>query len=193
MSLRAIDCCTGLILFVLLITTSPLRAEGPDQGLVEQLPGLLEMLQERRLMNEKLNRRFENPMVAADEPLAAVPGSTQTPANQAFREGLRDPFTVTPQMLVKSGQQGGSELRFQASAGAQRLPMLKLRGIITRTKESMPLVLLEIGGRDVYMVSRGDEISFDPTQPGQVLKVKSIDRHSVVVEVGTVGDIMVVR
>jgi hypothetical protein len=43
------------------------------------------------------------------------------------------------------------------------------------------------------MVRVGDEISFNPAMPTQVVKVIKISRLNVVVEVGTLGDLIVVR
>ncbi len=192
MNLRTIDYCVGCLLPVLLMMASPLRAEQSTTGLTGDLPGLLQMLQERQQLNDEMMRRFDDPKATVTK-TPALSAKTEAPVHNAFRDGLRDPFTVTPEMIGKTKPQDNDVLAFQPVRGAMRLPALKLRGVITRTKGSEPLALLEIGGHDVYMVNRGDEISFDPTQPGQVLKVKSIARLSVVVEVGTVGDIMVVR
>ena len=60
---------------------------------------------------------------------------------------------------------------------------------------SQLVALLEVGGSDkqIHMVKIGDEIAFDRNDPSLVFKIRSIDRLSVIVEVGTLGDVIIVR
>jgi hypothetical protein len=52
---------------------------------------------------------------------------------------------------------------------------------------------VEGGGKQIHMVKIGDEIAFDRTDPGLVFKIREINRLSVIVEVGTLGDMIIVR
>lgn len=158
---------------------------------------VLDLLNQRQQLNAEIVRRYGSAYAPTPERAVGHSDSPQPSSaalawegQQAFVDGMRDPFTVTNEMSAHSLRK--LDAKFQPASGV-RLPALKLRGVITRNQNSVPLALLEIGGREVYMVSEGDEISFDSSAPGQVLKVHNVDRLSVVVEVGTLGDIMVVR
>ncbi|MFB0979695.1 MAG: hypothetical protein QMC62_02110 [Alteromonadaceae bacterium] len=170
----------------------------------EQILGLLDMIEERnKLVSEKM---FGATSVAKSEPdvsnnrkLASPPPAVNiNPSSNAFVNGIRDPFAVTQEiaLLSQAGQtsQGGyAGHSFKSSGLAFTLPKLTMKGVIFKSNEQLPIALLEIGGIGVYMVKVGDEFSFNPAMPTQVIKVIKISRLNVVVEVGTLGDLIVVR
>lgn len=165
-----------------LTTYSHASEESAAQQLMDQLPGVLDILLERQKVNQEIQHRTEDPISFAANP------------RQDVLPTQRDPFSFTQEMIqARQGEGVSSPTSFRSGSVASRLPTLKLKGVISRDSEQSPLALLEIGGEGVYMVSQGDEISFDPGNPNHVIKVQSIERLSVMVEVGTVGDIMVVR
>ncbi len=163
------------------------QANDASQGLLEQLPEVVNMLQQHQARTQTAiqgqNQHLTTEEIRREHFLVEP---------QAYQAGARDPFSATPEMQQFESEQNGGHV-FQRSAGLYKIPSLKLKGVLTRSAGSEPLALLEIAGRDVYMVSNGDEISFDPVNPAQVLKIQKISQLSVVVEVGTLGDVMVVR
>jgi hypothetical protein len=200
---------SGLCAVILLLfQTSVLAEPTTQQALEKQLPDLLGMIQARQdvlkqalnkqgmsyqtfndLIEEKgtLNQDLANP---APTPAKTYSADTKF---EAFKEGLRDPFTATTKMTKQLSITHGVNTNFQTSTLIQTLPKLSLRGIIVQAKDSSPLALLDITGNGVHMVRIGDEISFNASDPKQVLKIQSITRLSVTVEVGTLGDLIVVR
>lgn len=167
---------------LLLFQTSVLADPRPQQALEKQ-----------GMSYQTFNKPIEekgtvNPYPAA--PAQAYLADTQF---DAFKEGLRDPFTATTKMIKQLSVEHGANTNFQTSSLIQTLPKLSLRGIIVQAKDSSPLALLDITGNGVHMVRIGDEISFNAADPKQVLKIQSITRLSVTVEIGTLGDLIVVR
>lgn len=115
----------------------------------------------------------------------------------ALTETIRDPFAPTEQILssMVSPYSGDSDSTFVSSGVLTRLPPLKLRGIVKPGDQSTVVALLEVGGagKQIHMVKIGDEIAFDRSDPTLVFKIREIDRLSVIVEVGTLGDVIIVR
>ncbi len=109
----------------------------------------------------------------------------------------RDPFQMTgstaSQVSSIDDSVSQSLTQFRLSPRGQVVPRLTLRGIIIKSGLSSPLALLEISGHGVFMVREEDEISYNAASPKDVLKIKKIRRLSVIVEAGTVGDLIVVR
>ena len=116
---------------------------------------------------------------------------------KALAETIRDPFSPTEQILssMVSPNTADSGSTFVSSGVLTRLPPLKLRGIVKPGDQGTVVALLEVGGgsKQIHMVKTGDEIAFDPNDPSLVFKIREIDRLSVIVEVGTLGDVIIVR
>ena len=127
---------------------------------------------------------FLGQAVAADQPMSLT-------------EINRDPFAPTEQILssVVSSYSNDDRPAFVSSGALTRLPPLKLRGIVKPGDQSTVVALLEVGGsgKQIHMVKIGDEIAFDRSDPSLVFKIREIDRLSVIVEVGTLGDVIIVR
>ncbi|MFT6088269.1 MAG: hypothetical protein ACJA11_003545 [Glaciecola sp.] len=184
--------------------TNALADPTPQQAIEKQLPDLLNMIQERQsVLKLALNKQGMNYQTfnksteekATEIPVHLAPATTVLPDFQAeaFKDGLRDPFTATKKMVEQASVENGTSTDFQISSLVQTLPKLSLRGIIMQAQKSSPLALLDIAGNGVHMVRIGDEISFNAADPKQVLKIQSITRLSVTVEIGTLGDLIIVR
>ncbi len=178
--------------------------------LSKQLPDLINMIQERQQhLKRALNRdntnyqTYDNEKDHVPSYNTSTPSQTSTPDNNlldqvsknAFSNGLRDPFTVTPKIakLNNSYNNGDVDASFITSSAIDQVPKLKLRGVIMHDQDSSPLALLDIAGDGVHMVRVGDRISFNAANPLQVLEIKQINRLNVIVEIGTLGDLVVVR
>ena len=193
--------------YFLCILFHPAVLANQDQSISnakEQVLGLLDMIEERnKLVNEKMfgttSAEESNPPVM-DTNKAGIPEPVSyiNPSISAFINGIRDPFAVTQEIALlnqasQTTQGAYADHSFKSSSLAFTLPKLTMKGVIFKKQEKRPIALLEIGGSGVYMVRVGDEISFNPAMPTQVVKVIKISRLNVVVEVGTLGDLIVVR
>ena len=117
----------------------------------------------------------------------------------AFPQGIRDPFAI-PSILLQSlaSERSKKERKLSASAYAfsntslLSVPKIKLKGVMHHPKNPSPLAILLLNS-ETYMVREGDEVSFNLAEPSQVIKIKKINRLSVLIEVGTLGALVVVR
>ena len=193
--------CVLYVFFIPTVTAD----ETPSNSIVkEQVLGLLDMIKERNtLINEKMlgatpSDVSQSQVTNTRNAQPPMPIANINPSSNAFVNGIRDPFAVTQEIAVlnQAGQtaQGAYASRsFKSSSLAFNLPKLTMKGVVFKAQEKLPIALLEIGGIGVYMVRVGDEFSFNPAIPTQVIKVIKISRLNVVVEVGTLGDLIVVR
>jgi hypothetical protein len=128
-----------------------------------------------------------------------VAAANVTANDAVFLNGLRDPFAMTRE-LRKAGtkdddnnNQAYSDYKFKSPSLSVKLPRLTLKGVIFQQGSDQPLALLEVANQGVYVVRLNDEIGFNPSDPGQVIKIKKISNLNIIVEVGTLGDLIIVR
>ena len=134
----------------------------------------------------------------ADPPEQPAPSQTRPPVEEfefvsaegaAGRfQGERDPFALGGR---DSGDSGG--LRFRPQTGTS-LPELKLRGIVNGADGSR-VGLLQVGNQQVYMVRAGDTISLRTRNSASntVINVREINQLTLIVESGTLGEVIIVR
>jgi len=103
----------------------------------------------------------------------------------------RDPFAASKSLGVESQRQDGG-FEFLPSDGTQKLPNLKLRGYIG-DKDKDPMALLDVEGRGVFLVRKGDTVGLQISGRHTVIKIKDITNLSIFVEVGTLGQVVIVR
>jgi hypothetical protein len=107
---------------------------------------------------------------------------------------LRDPFNSLNSPGASQVYPNNPGSGFLPRAGHTKIPQILLKGIIVDSeKENNYLALLELKNNGVYMVREGDEISFDQANPGTAIRIKSISRLSVLVEVGDLGNAFIIR
>ena len=105
---------------------------------------------------------------------------------------IRDPFTPSTLMFNSIGQQGMLNGGFGSIRSySDKVPQITLRGFAS-TDEDKPMALLEIKQK-TFLVHEGDEISVDPSNPLNVLRITKIDRLSVTVETRRLGSIRIQR
>lgn len=115
----------------------------------------------------------------------------------AFPKGVRDPFAI-PSILLQSlaSERSKKERKLSAFAFSNTsllsMPKIKLKGVL-KLREGAPQLAILLLNNETYMVREGDEVGFNPVEPSQVIKIKKINRLSVLVEVGTVGAVVIVR
>ncbi len=117
----------------------------------------------------------------------------------AFPNGVRDPFAVPLRLLQslaanQSAQnQDAAQLNYAFSrVAAKKMPKIKLKGVMHRPDDSSPLAVVQLNN-ETYMVRENDEVGFNPANPAQVIKIIKINRLSMLVEVGTLGELVIVR
>jgi len=168
----------------------------------DQVFNLLNIIEER---NEILKKRViigSEDGLSNSEPINTTKDVASSDNNSfAFLNGIRDPFTATKK-IIDTGNDGASSndddgaysgYDFRSPGLAIKLPKLSLKGVVYKQSKSDPLALLDVAGYGVYMVRLEDEIGFNPADPSQVIKIKKINRLNIIVEVGTLGDLIVVR
>ena len=95
-------------------------------------------------------------------------------------------------MQQEAQRQGVGPVFIPSPGGSQTIPNLRLRGFVTGNG-NQPVALLEVGKHQVFLVREGDTISLQNAGKNSVLKVKKITNLSALVEVGTLGQVIVVR
>jgi len=116
----------------------------------------------------------------------------------AYPKGIRDPFSV-PSLLMQTlalernnqGQKSHSSYVFSQTS-LLAMPKIKLKGVMHQRKSLSPLAVILLNN-ETYMVREGDEIGFNLAEPSQVIKIKQIKRLSLLIEVGTLGELVIVR
>ena len=103
-------------------------------------------------------------------------------------EAERDPFALGGRAVTNSGG-----LRFRPQS-ANSLPELRLRGIVNGA-DGTRVGLLQIGNAHVYMVKAGDTISLrgGGSNSNTVINVREINQLTLIVESGTLGEVIIVR
>ena len=112
-----------------------------------------------------------------------------TPLEPNEFEESRDPFSLAG----TSDTNGPRGFRFTRQPGGN-VPRLSLRGIVLG-EENERVGLLQIGTQGVFMVRAGDTVSLrsSGSSANFVINIREISRLSVVVESGTLGEVIIVR
>ncbi|GEM_PF-4036629 len=175
------------------------QAEDAPANIQEQVTNILGTILERNsLYKSVLGDDMQivgdlRPITSANaaNPEANPPGAV---TQQPQLDRPRDPFSVSNTLRQKlQGNERNGQSQFQQGQFTQTIPRLKLKGIVVDKKTKQPLALLNIGDQTVHLVREQDEISFDPVDPKQVIKIQKITSSNVIVEVGTLGDLILVR
>ncbi|GAB6071118.1 hypothetical protein JCM30760_22150 [Thiomicrorhabdus hydrogeniphila] len=114
--------------------------------------------------------------------------------------GYRDPFALTNQLVrhdLKRGEPSGNQIsnrnyNFTRLSASVEVPKLTLRGLILKS-EHEKAAILEVEGLGTYVVREGDTVSIPSGGMNNVIKVTEIGRLSLLIEVGKLGEVIVVR
>lgn len=156
-----------------------------------------------REINERLAKLLER-MEALDKREAALKQAAVATADDAAGGG-RDPFGMTERL--KRVSTGGAEgVQFVPSPGLPgtgEVPQMRLRGILrmgSRAQgsgggegEGTVAAILEVAGAGTHIVREGDTVGLQRLGSSAVVKVLRVDRLSMVVEVGSLGQVIIVR
>ena len=131
----------------------------------------------------------EEPKGKPQEEPKTTKNADETPKSD---KPIRDPFT--PPAAKQNGEGGSNDPTFRPAPRDVKLPMLSLQGFAKAKGSNETIALLNIDGNGVFVVRAGESISLQQrSQSALVLKIKSISRHSLQVEVGSLGQVLVVR
>jgi hypothetical protein len=135
----------------------------------------------------------EIPGTPAEEITYAPVAQRSLPLTASPSQG-RDPFALTDKIYAASNGVHGryNFVPGQISASGGELPKMKLRGLI-RNQNNELAALLEIVGDGIYVVRPDDAIGVYSSGNNSVIKIRSIDALSVVVEMGSLGQVVIVR
>ena len=192
------------ILLVLPAYSAISMAEGSTVDQVKgKVSNLLDMIELRNSLLSSSDQQagpLKTPEPEPQRPLSQAATVEQRPRQapqfDAYEEGVRNPFAMTgeiAQLAYKDNQpvNGYTKQPFTDLGGP--LPKLTLKGVVFKASQPDPIALLEIAGFGVYMVKVGDKVSIDPRDPKKVIQIKKISRLNVIIEVGTLGDLIIVR
>ena len=111
--------------------------------------------------------------------------------HSGYRDGKRDPFSPTNQMLEFSSRREGG-LQFQPLNQAVEVPLMHLRGLV-QDKDGKLAALLEIENSGIHVVREGDTVGLYDMGSNSVVRVRKINRLNLVVEAGSLGQLIIVR
>lgn len=107
------------------------------------------------------------------------------------KEKKRDPFALPEHMKPKQEKVTEQEPKFVASKEPVSVPQITLKGYI-EVEGEVPYALIEIQGQGALIVNEGDTISLQ-RQQSMVLKVVKLNNLSISIQVGKLGQVIVVR
>ncbi len=110
-----------------------------------------------------------------------------------YRDGQRNPFAHTQQVRgTKESLPGVSNLGFQPLQQAALLPPMHLKGLITDSEAGVA-ALLDIDGAGTFIVREGDTVGLYQTGVNTVIRIRKINRLNLVVEAGSLGQILIIN
>lgn len=126
---------------------------------------------------------------------AARPGQRAAAFEDRDEPTQRNPFAPSRHSLeFANGGAGPGGTRFRPNSASIRLPKLKLRGLVQGDQQGDQVTaLLEVDTVGVFVVRKGDIIGLPNGGSDNVIKVNEITDLSVVVEVGSLGQFIIVR
>ncbi len=114
----------------------------------------------------------------------------------------RDPFALTHRLVKQkpiendarrgAGESNTRSYSFTRLNTGIDVPKLSLRGLVRKSAQDKAAIL-EVEGLGTYVVREGDTITIPSGGFNNVIKVTQIDRLSLLIEVGKLGEVIVVR
>jgi hypothetical protein len=110
------------------------------------------------------------------------------------RTRYRDPFALTQRMIDEANLNSGQKPTefIQQAVTRLNIPDIALKGIV-QTKEGTRAAMIGIGPKRTYVVRETDSVSLSEFKQDTVLFIKEINRLSVVIEVGSLGQSIILR
>lgn len=110
-----------------------------------------------------------------------------------YRDAKRNPFAPTRQILASiRGEVSGQSVNFQPLQEETVIPRMKLKGLINEGGNKIA-ALLEIENAGTHIVREGDTVGLYETGTNSVIRIRKINRLNLVVEAGSLGQVLIVR
>ena len=122
-------------------------------------------------------------------PTATIPN---TNSSDGGVQTLKDPFANSPAILRAAGANPDGSQIFYPGVVAPTAPVMRLRGQV-RDNKGNAIALLELDKDGTYTVREGDTISLQGKGQFSAVKIKAITRQSLMVEFGSMGQVMIIR
>lgn len=113
---------------------------------------------------------------------------------------VRNPFSfgerIDKDSLNKSDykeDKSNIDLGYVRAVNSGKVPKIELQGIIEYPDGNKDLALIAVNGDSTFIVKEGDEVSYEVSEPSKVIKVIKVDALKVVIELGQVGNVIVLR
>ena len=113
----------------------------------------------------------------------------RNPINAGTGSAVRDPFDTTSTMKDVARMAGP---QFVPSEDTTGVPKLALKGLL-ESQDGEPVGLINVENFGTFMVVEGEQISLQNGRSNLVLLVKEITPNTISVEVGTLGQLIMVR
>jgi len=113
------------------------------------------------------------------------PKKEEAPDRKKVEEPARDPFAPTERM-----REGGDG--FVPRDAPQVLPGLELRGYIEGA-DGKAVALLEVEGKRIYLVRKGDSVSLPQGGRSLVMRVVEVNNLELRIEIGELRRVLVIR
>ncbi|MEY8252236.1 MAG: hypothetical protein RPR91_07620 [Colwellia sp.] len=163
--------------------------------IMEKLPTVLDYLKDHKNALRAKGVDVQDASYDAGKPIEEIKKKLEQPFRRVFNSAFqkRDPFANSQRMheRLQSGDSAGA-FSFRAQPNAY-IPGLKLRGILDGESEDERLGLIEVASEGVFLVREGDTFSVRSAGSNVVVLVKEINNLSLMVEMGTLGEVIIVR
>ena len=127
--------------------------------------------------------------VKQSTPAVIVEKETTQQSTQAVM-GQRDPFAITTRMF---GSQNALNSGYNFSPALNvKVPEIKLKAVMEGPSGGLA-ALIDMEGQQGLVVREGDTIGLDSGQPGNGLRIKKINRSSLVLTTGSLGGDIIIR
>lgn len=111
-------------------------------------------------------------------------------------EQKRDPFAVTGELVTQNNQPVQKRVSSSGHVFTPKqeikLPQMSLRGHL-KGNDGVVIALLQIGKGQVHIVREGDTIGLHEFGLNTVVRVKKISRLQLIIESGSLGQLIIVR
>lgn len=120
--------------------------------------------------------------------------SLDTNQKFGYAQGRRNPFAPTRQILSMVNRAGAGKGNFniQPMQDMTKVPRMHLKGLISDGDNSLA-ALLEIENAGIYMVREGDTVGLYESGSSSVIQIRKINRLNIVVEAGSLGEVLIIR
>ena len=151
-----------------------------DRAFAQEQPELIEVEAEPQAASGDAEKPAP---VGPDNAAASPPGDPEAPASEAER----DPFGASGRL----GAYIGDPL-FTPSASLKGIPKMRMKGYLEGA-DGEKVALLELVGGGVHIVREGETVGLYEIGRESVIRIQKINRLHLVVEAGSLGQLIIVR